>query len=133
MFEIPGNTAIADQKAAIEKRRIRLHMALIEFLEVVGMADLVSDFELEIPQGMQDGFDCFLVDRVLEEEQKIDVGLRVNNTSPIAANGEERKVTGRPPVEPELPNDIVNPVAYRGLNHGRCRIGEKLGFQVVEE
>jgi len=41
----------------------------IEFLEVICVADLMPDFELEIPQRMQDGLDGLFVDGLLEKKR----------------------------------------------------------------
>src|SRR5438477_2552694 len=82
---------------------------------------------------MEDRLDGLLIDRILEEEQKIDIRLRVDNPSAIAADGEKRKVTRRPPVDPELANDVINAVADDGLDRGGSGTFEKLNLQVVQE
>jgi len=58
-------------------------MRFVEFFEIISVPDLVSDFELQIPQRMQDRLDRFFVDGILEEKKKIDIGLGMNGLPPI--------------------------------------------------
>src|SRR6516164_1980494 len=86
VLEILGDCRIADQESAIEEGGVRFHVGLVELPEVIGVPNLVPDLELEIPQGMQDRFDGLLVDRLLEEKEKINIGLRMNHSSPVTTD-----------------------------------------------
>ena len=110
------------RESAIEKGGVRLHLRFIEFLEVIARADLVSDFELQIPQRMQDGFDRFFVDVVLEEEQQVDIGFRMDRLSSVASDGKQRKRIWRLAVAPEVENDLVDFRPDRLFNTGSAGI-----------
>jgi hypothetical protein len=87
LFKLPGNYRIPDEVPAIEKRRVRLHVRLIESLEVIGVANLMTDFELQSPERVQHTLYRLFVDFVFKEEKEVDVGFRMESSPPIAANG----------------------------------------------
>ena len=91
VLEYLRDIGITEQEPAIEKRCIRLHVRFIKFLEVVGMADLMADFELQIPQRMQHRFDCVFFNSIFEEKQQIHIGLRMNRGAPVPADGHQRE------------------------------------------
>ena len=83
-------------------------MRLIEAPEVFCRANLMSDFELQSPQGVEHDLNGFLIDVVLEKEQQINVGLRVDRPPSVASYSKQGKRFWRLAIAPEAENDLVD-------------------------
>src|SRR6185503_2561706 len=105
--------------------------ALVVFLQVVRITNLVPDFELKIPQRVQDGFDRFFVDRILEEEKQVDVGLGVDRCAAVTTDRHQGEGVWIVAVAPELPDNPVQLLTNNGFNLKASGIGKESGFQVV--
>src|SRR2546423_2026794 len=83
VLEYRRNTGITEQEPAVEKRRVRLHVRFIKFLEIVRVADLLAVFELQIPQPMPHRLDRRFAGIVFEEEDQVDVRLRMERAAAV--------------------------------------------------
>ena len=87
-LELPEETGIAGDQSGLDQRRLHgnIPFGLIETLG--NCPDAMADFESDIPEASDQRFKLFskrLVRFLVEKNQQVDVGGRVQLTAPIAA------------------------------------------------
>src|SRR5262245_46776720 len=80
---------------------------------------------------MQYGLYRILIDRSLEEKQKVNVRLRMDGRASISSDRHECKQLGTLAITPHVANDFVQLVANDCFDADARRVGQESRFQVV--
>ena len=81
-LEFRRRTLVACQMTAIQKRRVRFNMGRVVLLKIRRLTNLVTHLEWQVPQRIENLFDNGLIDDILEEQQKIQIGFRMQGPRP---------------------------------------------------
>ena len=89
------------------------------------MPDLVADLELQVPQRVQDRFDCVFIDRIFKEKQQIDIRLGMDRCAAISADRHQCETIRIIALAPELPNHFIQLFADDGFDPDADGIGQE--------